>query len=104
MISWSCYLRAPLKRQATNSPGSPGRSLNTSITKYSTICTNKLTSGGTKDTVQPCDWLVRVYPAIGGTIYWSKTNVHLVIGFDVALVQRAVLSIPCKHDQTHQTA
>lgn len=39
---WLTYLRAPLKRQATNSPGRPGRSLNTSITKYSTIYTKKL--------------------------------------------------------------
>lgn len=30
------YLRHPLKRQATKSPGSPGRSCSTSITKYST--------------------------------------------------------------------
>lgn len=28
---------------------------------------------------------------------------NLVVGFDVALVQRAVLSIASKHDQTHQT-
>lgn len=39
---WVIYLRAPLKRQATNNPGSPGRSLNTSITKYRTIYTKKL--------------------------------------------------------------
>lgn len=30
-------------------------------------------------------------------------KINLVIGFDVALVQRAVLSIASKHDQTHQT-
>lgn len=30
-------------------------------------------------------------------------EINLVIGFDVALVQRAVLSIASKHDQTHQT-
>lgn len=34
---------------------------------------------------------------------WRQTSVYLVIGFDVALVQRAVLSIASKHDQTHQT-
>lgn len=32
------HLRAPLKRQATKSPGSPGRSCSTSITKSSTSC------------------------------------------------------------------
>lgn len=32
------HLRAPLKRQATKSPGSPGRSCSTSITKNSTSC------------------------------------------------------------------
>lgn len=35
------YLRAPLKRQATNNPARPGRPLKTSITKYSTICPKK---------------------------------------------------------------
>lgn len=36
-------------------------------------------------------------------IHYSKISVHLVISFDIALVQRAVLSITSKHDQTHQT-
>lgn len=36
-------------------------------------------------------------------IHYSKIWVHLVISFDVALVQRTVLSIASKHDQTHKT-
>lgn len=39
--SWVAYLSAPLKRQATKRPGRPGRFLNTSITKYNTICIKK---------------------------------------------------------------
>lgn len=32
---------------------------------------------------------------------WRQIDVYLVISFDVALVQRAVLTIASKHDQTH---
>lgn len=82
------YLSAPLKRQATNRPGRPGRSLNTSITKYSTICIEELS----------------ISRSLAHMIHHEDPGPHLVVALHVALVQRAVLSIASKHDQTHQAA
>lgn len=84
------YLSAPLKRQATNRPARPGRSLKTSITKYNTIWQQK------KKTQHVSKSALAAFDT-------RAIAVYLIVCLDVAFIEGAVLSVASKHDQTHQT-